>query len=30
MLKEEFPPEQDWLKNFQVRVELGFLGMEKD
>ena len=30
MFKEEFPPEQDWLKGFQVRVDLGFLGIEKD
>jgi len=30
MFKEEFPPEQDWFKNFQVRVDLGFLGFEKD
>jgi len=30
MFKEEFPPEQDWLKDFQVRVDLGFLGIEKD
>ena len=30
MFKEEFPPEQDWFKNFQVRVDLGFLGIEKD
>ena len=30
MFKEEFPPDQDWLKNFCVRVDLGFLGIEKD
>lgn len=30
MFKKEFPPEQNWLKNFQVRVDLGFLGIEKD
>lgn len=30
MFKEEFPPEQDWLKDFRVRVDLGFLGIEKD
>jgi hypothetical protein len=30
MFKEEFPPAQDWFKNFQVRVDLGFLGIEKD
>lgn len=30
MFKEEFPPEQDWFKNFRVRVDLGFLGLGKD
>ena len=30
MFKEEFPPEQDWFKPFRVRVDLGFLGIEKD
>jgi hypothetical protein len=30
MFKEEFPPEQNWFKNFQVRVDLGFLGIERD
>ena len=30
MFKEEFPPAQDWLKDFRVRVDLGFLGIEKD
>ena len=30
MFKEEFPPKQDWFKNFRVRVDLGFLGIEKD
>jgi hypothetical protein len=30
MFKAEFPPEQDWFKDFQVRVDLGFLGFEKD
>ncbi|MCI0613498.1 transposase family protein [bacterium] len=30
MFKEEFPPEQDWFKNHCVRVDLGFLGIEKD
>ena len=30
MFKEEFPPAQDWFKDFQVRVDLGFLGIEKD
>ena len=30
MFKEEFPPEQNWFKNFRIRVDLGFLGFEKD
>ena len=30
MFKEEFPPGQDWFKDFRVRVDLGFLGIEKD
>jgi len=30
MFKKEFPPEQGWFKNFTVRVDLGFLGIDKD
>lgn len=30
MLTEEFPPEQDWFKDFRVRVDLGFVGLEKN
>lgn len=30
MFKEEFPPEENWFKDFKVRVDLGFLGIEKD
>jgi hypothetical protein len=30
MFKEEFPPEKNWFKDFKVRVDLGFLGIEKD
>lgn len=30
MFKKEFPPEQDWFKDFTVRVDLGFLGIDKD
>jgi hypothetical protein len=30
MFREEFPPAQDWFKDFRVRVDLGFLGFEKD
>ena len=30
MFSAEFPPEQDWFKNFRVRVDLGFLGIERD
>jgi len=29
-LKEEFPPEQDWFAKFNVRVDLGYLGIGKD
>jgi hypothetical protein len=29
-LKEEFPPEQNWFAKFNVRVDLGYLGMAKD
>ena len=30
MLKEEFPPELDWLKELVVLVDLGYLGIEAD
>lgn len=30
LLKREFPPEQKWFKNFQVRVDLGYLGFDKE
>ena len=30
MLREEFPPNERWFAEFQVRVDLGFFGMEKD
>ena len=30
MFQDEFPPEQDWFKDHRVRVDLGFLGFEKD
>lgn len=30
MLKEEFPPELDWLKELVVLVDLGYLGIETD
>jgi hypothetical protein len=29
MLLEEFPPNQPWFEEFQLRVDLGFFGMEK-
>ena len=29
LLKLEFPPEQEWFRNFVVRLDLGFLGFEK-
>jgi hypothetical protein len=30
LLKEEFPPEQEWFRNFKVRVDLGYLGIDKE
>ena len=30
MLKQEFPPELDWFAAIQVRVDLGYLGMQSD
>lgn len=30
MFKAEFPPEQPWFMNLNVRVDLGFLGFEQD
>ena len=30
MLREEFPPAEEWFTQLRVRVDLGFLGMEKD
>jgi len=30
MFKEEFPPKIDWFANFTLRVDLGYLGIEKD
>lgn len=30
MLKEEFPPEKDWFKNFNVRLDSGYQGFAKD
>lgn len=30
MFKDEFPPEQDGFKDYRVRVDLGFLGIEND
>ena len=30
MFQQEFPPEQPWFTNFKVRVDLGFLGFDKD
>jgi hypothetical protein len=29
-LKEEFPPKQNWFAKFNVRVDLGYLGIVKD
>jgi hypothetical protein len=30
MLKEEFPPEQDWFVNHRIRVDLGYQGIAED
>jgi DDE superfamily endonuclease len=30
LLKEEFPPPQDWFTEFEVQVDLGFLGIAKE
>jgi DDE superfamily endonuclease len=30
MLKQEFPPELDWLTNIHVPVDLGYLGIRSD
>lgn len=30
MFQLEFPPAENWLAAFRVRVDLGFLGIEKD
>lgn len=30
MLKEEFPPTEDWFENFDVRLDSGYQGFCKD
>jgi len=30
LLKREFPPGQEWFKNFHVRLDLGYLGVEQE
>lgn len=30
MLKEDFPPGKGWFKKFKVRVDLGYIGFDKD
>lgn len=30
MFQHEFPPGQEWFTNFKVRVDLGFVGFDKD
>lgn len=30
MFQHEFPPEQKWCTTFKVRVDLGFVGFDKD
>jgi hypothetical protein len=30
MLKQEFPPDLDWFADLNVRVDLGYLGIQSD
>lgn len=30
LLKKEFPPELPWFKNFNIKVDLGYLGIVKE
>jgi hypothetical protein len=30
LLKKEFPPNQPWFKNFNVKVDLGYVGIVKE
>src|SRR5207237_8754133 len=30
MLKQELPPDMDWFADINVRVDLGYLGMQAD
>jgi len=30
LLKEEFPPDADWFRDIQVRVDLGYQGIQSD
>ena len=30
MLKQEFPPELDWFTEINIRVDLGYLGIQSD
>lgn len=30
ILKEEFPPKYNWFKDYQVLIDLGFLGFESN
>lgn len=30
LLKTEFPPGKKWFKNFHIKVDLGYLGIEKE
>ena len=30
LFKAEFPPTQDWFRNFEVHVDLGFFGIAKE
>ena len=30
LLKNEFPPQLPWFKNFNIKVDLGYLGIVKE
>lgn len=30
MLKKELPPEKNWFESFEIRLDLGYLGFDKD
>ena len=30
LLKEEFPPKQNWFESLKILVDLGYMGIQKD